>query len=81
MKKLLSILLSLSLLAAGLVIPAAAAEYPQSEHDYADNCDLTWQYEYPGGAQGLYVTFSEQTYVDPGRFSYFLDGDFNEKYT
>jgi len=78
-RKLLSLFLSVSLLAAGLAFPAAAADYPHSEHDYANNCDLKWQYEYPGSTQGLYVTFSEQTYVDPGSFSCFLDGDFTEE--
>ena len=79
MKKLLSILLSLAILAAGLAVPAAAADYPQSAHDYADNCDETWEYTYPGGAEGLFVTFSSETYVDPGEIGWFLTGDFTEE--
>ena len=80
MKKLLSILLSLSLLSAVLSVPVSAAEgYPHSEHNYQNNCNETWEYEYPGQAEGLFVTFSEDTYLDPGAIGWFLSGDVTEE--
>ena len=80
MKRFLSVLLSLSLLFAALVVPVSAAEgYPHSEHDYQNNCDETWEYEYPGQADGLFVTFSADTWLDPGAVGWFLSGDVTEE--
>ena len=44
----------------------AGAEYPlpESEHDYANDLDQRWEYTYPGEAKGLFVTFSEDTWVE-----------------
>ena len=58
------------LLCAALLLPccglSAAAEgaFPESAHDYADNLEQRWDYTYPGEARGLFVTFSEDTWVE-----------------
>ena len=58
------------LLCAALLLPccglSAAAEgaLPESAHDYADNLEQRWDYTYPGEARGLFVTFSEDTWVE-----------------
>ena len=52
------------LFAFGGLFAGAQAPLPESEHDYADNLDQRWEYTYPGEAKGLFVTFSEDTWVE-----------------
>ena len=58
------------LLCAALLLPCcglfagAEAPLPESEHDYADNLEQRWDYTYPDEARGLFVTFSEDTWVE-----------------
>lgn len=35
--------------------------YPESEHNYQDDMFCTWEYTYSGEAEGIFVTFSEET--------------------
>lgn len=79
MKKAISILLILALLCALPLSAVAEEALPESEHPYARNCELTWTYEYPGEADGLYVTFSEDTYFSPGMFYEEYSEDFDEE--
>lgn len=74
MKKIVSVFLALALCVPAL-LPAAAAGYPESAHDYENNCDLTWEYVHPAPAEGLFVTFSEDTYTEPGALKYALTGE------
>ena len=48
----------------GGLFAAAQDALPESEHDYADNLEQRWDYTYPGEAKGLFVTFSEDTWVE-----------------
>ena len=57
------------LLCAALLLPCGALALaedalPESEHDYANNLEQRWDYTYPGEAKGLFVTFSEDTWVE-----------------
>ena len=52
------------LLPFGGLLAGAQDALPESEHDYADNLDQRWDYTYPGEAKGLFVTFSEDTWVE-----------------
>ena len=61
-KKTISILLILALICALPLSAAAEEALPESEHPYARNCELTWTYEYPGETDGLFVTFSPDTF-------------------
>ena len=36
-------------------------DYPESEHDYQNNLNQEWKYEYGQEVDGLFVTFSENT--------------------
>jgi uncharacterized repeat protein (TIGR02543 family) len=67
-------------------IPTEAAEstLPESEHNYANSYDNTWEYTVSGATNGVIVTFDAQTEVESGYdYIYVLDGDGNEigKYT
>ena len=67
MKKLLSVLLIAAMCISTCVCAVNAADvYPESAHDYANNCEQTWTYTYPAQAEALYITFSEETYLEPG---------------
>ena len=80
MKRCLCCLLATSLLLTALFLPgAAAAAYPESEHDYPNNCDETQVYQHPVEADGLFVTFSAETYVVPGYGYRFLTGEYTEE--
>lgn len=80
MKKLISVFLSLALVYTAAIVPGAAAQaFPESEHDYKNNTDETWEYVYPDEADGLFVTFSEDTYFAPGSFIDFLTGEEDEE--
>ncbi|MBQ6019154.1 MAG: hypothetical protein IJL26_03145 [Clostridia bacterium] len=78
MKKLLSVLLALALSIPALPA-AAAAGYPESAHDYENDCDLTLEYIHPKPAEGLFVTFSADTYAEPGMMGYMLPGEFTQE--
>ncbi|MBQ6118184.1 MAG: hypothetical protein IJK98_03030 [Clostridia bacterium] len=80
MKKTFSVFLVAALLLSALLLPGTAVSvYPESEHDYRNNCDETWTYQHPDAADGLFVTFSEDTYVVPGHGYRFLTGEYTEE--
>lgn len=65
MKKIISVILVIALFAGLAIVPSAETEpYPESEHDYANNTQQTWTYKGSDSATGLYVTFSDDTYVE-----------------
>jgi hypothetical protein len=65
MRKTVSLLLCAALLFSfGGLLAAAEEPLPESEHDYANNFEQRWDYTYPGEAKGLFVTFSEDTWVE-----------------
>lgn len=66
MKKIISVLLSITMIASLAAFCAQGETYPESAHDYADNTDKTWTYTHPGTPAAIFVTFSEETFVDPG---------------
>ncbi|MBQ8854476.1 MAG: leucine-rich repeat protein, partial [Alistipes sp.] len=54
-------------------------EYPESDHPYADNCDITWKFTYPEDVDMLTVTFSEDTMLENGcDYIYIGDSEGNE---
>ena len=62
-----TILLALALCCAWLLVcagAAAEADWPESEHPYADNTDQTWTYQHSEAADWLRVTFSEETQTE-----------------
>lgn len=70
MKKFVSILLVFAILAGVAGISATAegedySVYPESKHNYDNNCNEKWIYVHPEEAEGLFVTFSADTYVEP----------------
>ena len=80
MQKTFSVILAAALLFSVLLFPGTAVSvYPESEHDYINNCDETWTYQHPDAADGLFVTFSEDTYVVPGHGYRFLTGEYTEE--
>ena len=70
MKKIISILLVFAILA-GVASISVSAEgedysvYPESDHNYENNCWKTWKYIHPEETEGLFVTFSADTYFEP----------------
>ena len=82
MKRLISVLLCLSLLSASLVFCAAAEgeAYPESEHDYANNTCQTWEYVYPEDALGLFITFSDDTKFNEERYYGSITDDTDPQY-
>ncbi|MBQ6119833.1 MAG: hypothetical protein IJK98_11410, partial [Clostridia bacterium] len=69
--RILSILLCAVMLLTALILPGtAAAPYPESEHNYKNNMDQTWEYVYPGNPGQLFVTFSERTAFAPSWIGY-----------
>lgn len=79
MKKLLSILLVFASLTGMCGIAAQAVEsdsaYPESEHDYQNDYRNSWYYTHPEEAEGLFVTFSEDTYTEIGFEEYIPEED------
>ena len=68
----------------GTLCGAAMAEgYPESEHPYASNSDISWTYSHSEEAYALKVTFSEETEVESSwDFLYITDSaGVTEKYT
>lgn len=80
--RVLSILLSAVMLLTALVLPGAAANaWPESEHNYKNNTDQTWEYVHPGHPERLFVTFSERTSFAASwvGYSYLEEGDMTEE--
>ena len=78
MKKSFCVFLSALILALTFVPFAFAADpYPESAHNYENNCHETWTYTYPENVAGLYVYFDYRTEFDAGEL-YFLDENFTE---
>ena len=78
----ISILLSAAMLLTALILPGTAANaYPESEHNYKNNTDATWEYVHPGQPERLFVTFSERTAfaVSWVGYSYLEEGDLTEE--
>lgn len=44
-----------------ITVDGELVEYPESEHPYKDNMDETWGYAHKTAADGLKITFSEDT--------------------
>ena len=65
MKRILSILLSVTLLLSGAAVYAQEAALPESEHPYRNGCRDKQTYTDEGADRGLMVTFSEDTCVEP----------------
>ena len=64
-------------------IIADAEDYPESDHNYANNMDKTWNYTYPDAVR-LTLDFSESTRLENGcDYIYIYDANGNEigKYT
>ena len=70
-KKVFAIVLVISLIFA-LGTPAAAANdiYPESEHNYQNNLNKQWHYDYGKDAEGLFVTFSQKTSLEKPTMKY-----------
>jgi len=49
-------------------------EYPESDHPYQNNSNITWKFTYPGDADMLEITFSADTQVENG-YDYIYIGD------
>ena len=78
--KALSLLLCAALLFSLCGVCALAeAPLPESDHDYANNLEQRWDYTYPGEARGLFVTFSEDTWVEEVSGWIIIDGLVDEK--
>lgn len=66
MKRIISVLLVFSLLAGLLAFSASAVNaYPESKHDYDNNTWQSWSYKSEKPVSGMYVTFSDECYVQP----------------
>lgn len=65
MKKLFALLLSVLLLLSFLPVCAAAQALPESAHPYENGVTDVQSYTDPAAARGLFVTFSEDTCVEP----------------
>lgn len=77
LKKVFCVVLCILLCFVQCFIAASAAQtLPESAHPYENNSELTWEYVYPGGVDGFFITFSEDFYLEP-QDVVFLDGDGN----
>lgn len=63
LRKFVSLFLSILLISGSCILglTAAAYGYPESEHNYENDVSKEWTYVYEGEAEGLFITFSEQT--------------------
>lgn len=65
MKKILSVLMCMTLILSCFIITSSAEDtLPESEHNYQDNFYGEWYYEGDENAKGLLITFSYDTYVE-----------------
>ena len=62
----ISIIISIGCFAVG----AVPASYPESQHNYQNNVNQEWSYDYGEEAEGLFVTFSEKTSFEKPTFKY-----------
>lgn len=70
MKKILSIILVISLLSGLLALSSfAESAYPESEHNYANNTDKVWTYQGADDTEKMIITFSED--FDLGLYEYY----------
>ena len=72
------------MIALNLLEAEEPAGLPESDHNYANNMDQSWEYQAEGASNGAYVTFDDQTSTESGYdFIYVYDGNGNEigKYT
>ncbi len=80
MKRILSVLLAAVMLLSLFALPGMAEEaLPESAHEYENNFSGTWEYTYPKEAEEIYVTFSKETYFDPGQIQSMLTGEYDEE--
>ena len=82
-KALLSVTLSLIMICSLFVLPAnAETALPESEHNYQNNFYGEWDYAYPNkNAEGLFVTFSDDTATEDGDYYYDFEFDYGEEVT
>ncbi|MBQ7962811.1 MAG: hypothetical protein IJ289_09455, partial [Clostridia bacterium] len=57
-----------------VVVPSS--EYPESDHNYHNNTDITYYFSYPG-ATSLRLTFSEECEFESGDYLYFYYSDYD----
>ena len=76
MKKMISVLLTVSMLLSFLIFCAGAQAYPESAHDYANDCRDVQTYTHPGAPDAVFVTFSEKTCFDPGTLQHTLPDEY-----
>lgn len=70
MRKIIAFLTAVSLLLSFPVLKCAAKyPYPESRHSYEDNTSDVKTYVHPETVEGLFVTFSENTYTEPASLS------------
>ena len=70
MKKILSIILVISILSGLLAVSSfAESAYPESEHNYANNTDKVWTYQGADDTEDIRITFSED--FDLGPYVYY----------
>ncbi len=62
----ISIIISIGCFSVG----ATADFYPESEHNYQNNVNQEWTYDYGEDAEGLYVTFSAETSFEKPTLKY-----------
>ncbi len=58
------------ILGIGTSVVAVNYDYPESEHDYQNNLNQEWKYEYGQVVDGLFVTFSEKTSFEKPTMKY-----------
>lgn len=80
MKKTVSVLLSLLLVFSALCLPVyAAAAYPESEHNYKNGSTDVQTYVCPGAPDGMFITFSNDTYTEPSDYTDIYVGEVTEE--
>ncbi len=88
MKKLLSLILTVIIVVSCVSVSSVYAEsseiinvsgdvYPESEHPYQNELRCTWEYTYPSEAEGLYITFSDDTSLN---YNYVYNEEEDEYY-
>ncbi len=66
-KALLSSVLAFIMLCSCIVLPVNAQRpFPESEHRYSNNFYGEWDYTHDKDVEGLFITFSENTYTEDG---------------
>jgi hypothetical protein len=64
-KKAIALMLMLSMIfCVGTPAVAVNDSYPESEHNYQNNIEQKWHYDYGENVKGIYVTFSDKTSVE-----------------